>query len=247
MKKEIFCKSLVIGILVILVGVGVYPAVADVSISQKSSSKYETMDAKAFLFQTVIDTLNNPRVKELLERSNDDDFESVLIKNVDSRHKIKKIIFENFGLFVSMFFTKPSISQNYLDNVYDNGVRLINSIGTDKTLGILESLQVSDHELMDGLDEIIKNDEMLSEQVYTLEEMNTFGSDQSSWPFPLICTFLLINWLYLELFRVFLQTFCTIFDFIPFMSSIYSVISAILNPIISIFDNLGGIVGCFWI
>lgn len=246
MKKEIFCKSLVIGILVILVGVGVYPAVADVSISQDSSSKYNELDAKAYLFQTVIDTLNNPSVKRLLDESNDD-FQNDLIYNIDSRHKINGILFENFGLFVSMLFTKPSISQEYLDKVYENGVKLVNSIGTDEALDILESAQLSDQELLDDLDEIIKNDEMLSKQFLTLEEMNTFESDQSSWPFPLICTFLLINWLYLELFHVFLQTFCTIFDFIPFVSSIYSLISAILNPIISIFSNLGGIVGCFWI
>ena len=245
MKKEIFSKTLVMGILVILIGVGVYPAVAEVSISQESTLKNEEIDAKAYLFQTVIDISNNPSVKRLLEQSKDD-FNNVFLSNIECNNKIKKILFEKHGLFFSMLFTKPSISHRYLDKVYDHGVELVNIIGIDEALEILESVHFTNQEFIDDLNDIIKNDETLSRQFLTLEEMNVLQSDMQSWPFPIICIFLLINWLYSELFNVFLETICSIFDFIPFVTTLYTIISAILEPIISIFYNLGVVFGCFW-
>ena len=245
MKKVTFSKTLVMSILVILIGVGVYPAVAEVSISQDNNLRDEKIDAKVYLFQTVIDIFNNPSVKRLLEESKDD-FNNVFISNTYSKNKIKKIIFEKPGLFFSMLFTKPSISHRYLNEVYDHGVELVNIIGIDEAFEILESVHFNNQEFTYDLYDIIKNDETLSKQFLTLEEMNVLQSDIQSWPFPLVCIFLMINWLYLKLFNVFLETICSIFDFIPFVSTLYSIISAILEPIISIFYNLGVVFGCFW-
>jgi len=246
MKKDILDKTVVMSIIFILIGVFVYPAVAEVSISQESNFKYEKLDAKTYLFQTVIDTVNNPSVKRLLEESKDD-FNNVFIIDIEIKNKIKKILFENSGLFLSMIFTKPSISHNYLNKVHDHGIELVNILGKDDAIEILESLNFNNQEFLDDFNNIIKNDETLSKQYLTLEKINVLQSNTQPWPFPIICIFLLFNWVYLSLLNFFLQIIFSVFDFIPFVSTFYSLIAAILDPIILIFYNLGVTFGCFWI
>ena len=164
MKKEILRKVLAMSIISILIGIGVYPAVAKESISQESNYKNEELGARAFLFQTIIDTLNNPSIKELLEQSKDD-YKDVFINDIEGNNLIKKIIFKNPSLFFKMLFTKPSITHKYLNKLYNNTIdqlQFYTSLEKKLALTINNEIRIALHVLQ----EIVK----IAER-YKLEEL----------------------------------------------------------------------------
>ncbi|UCF49757.1 MAG: hypothetical protein JSU91_08410 [Thermoplasmatales archaeon] len=162
-NPNLFYKTLVIGIIFLFIGVGIQPAIATVQPKEKI-----IIDSPIdYLFETVIDIANNPDVRDLLEQNENEIFKV----NID-RSIYRKILFKNPILFFNLLFTKPTDINRYLNKCYKMGNKIINIIGEDKTLKILESVEVTDTEIFDELDEIIKNDEILSNKLTTLEEFN---------------------------------------------------------------------------
>ena len=71
-----------------------------------------------------------------------------------------------------MFFTKPSITYEYLDKYYDTGIEITNILGEDKALEIIETIKFTDTKILDELNNIIINDKKLSYKLFKLNEMN---------------------------------------------------------------------------
>lgn len=246
MKKDILSKTLVIGIIFLFVGVSVYPTVAEELISIESYYTNEEKDAKDYLFQTLIDVVNNPSVKKLLEQSKDD-LRNVLNVDFNSKNIFKNILFKNPGLIFNMLFIKPSLSHEYLNRLYDQGIELFNIIGEDEALMIVESVHFDNQVFYNDFNNIIENDKILSNKFSTLEEMNEINPKTPQWPFPIICTNLLFCWLPFFLLSYFLLVIDALFGFIHVIDNfVLFIINSLLAPFIKIFVSLAEKFGCFW-
>ena len=85
---------------------------------------------------------------------------------------------------------------DYLDKSYNKGIEITNIIGDDNVLEMIESIGVTDTEIFDKLNDIIMNDEELSDRLATLKEMNKEYVSDLSWDFPIICGILTLIFIY---------------------------------------------------
>jgi len=202
--SNVVYKTLVVGVIVLFIGVAVQPGIATVQ------PEVETIDVepKDYLFQTIIDIANNPDVKKLLEQYDDDLFKVDLDRGI-----YRKILFRNPRLFLNMIFTKPSLSIEYLNDYYDNGIMITNTLGEDKVLEIIENVEITDIKFFDEFNNIITRDEELSNRLETLKEMNK--DIKLDWPFigiQIICITLLIIIISVLIPITILMVFLTILD-----------------------------------
>ena len=189
MKSCYIKNGLVVAVILLFIGLVVQPSIAvQPRIEKAVQTEEETIgiEPKDYLFQTIIDIANNSDVKNLLEQYKYDLFK------VDIERSIYlKIFLRNPILLPRLIFTKPSMSQNYLDFVYNQGVKIIDIIGEDKALEIMESIEVSNLEVFDKLDTIINDNEELTNRFATLKEMNNVLSPVASFDeYPIICIIL---------------------------------------------------------
>ena len=177
-------KTVVVGVILLFLGIGIQPAIAIVEL------KEEIIDVKPkdFLFQTIIDLINNPDINNLLEQSANDLFKVDIDRSV-----YRKILIRNPRLMFNMFFNKPSMSIEYLNKCYNQGIEITNIIGEDKVLEIIEIVEITDTKLFDELDNIISKDYELSSRLENLKKMNKeINSNKLFWDnYPIICSILL--------------------------------------------------------
>jgi len=182
MKQRIICKTLAVAVILLFLGLAIQPSVA-----VQPDTEIE-VEPKDYLFQTIIDIANNPDVKELLEQYNNDFFKVDIDRSV-----YHKILVRNPRLLFNTLFTKPSMSVEYLNKCYNNGIGITNTLGEDKVIETIENVEVTDTKLFDEFKNIITKDEELSNRLETLKEMNSDLKSVS--PFedhPIICSILFL-------------------------------------------------------
>jgi hypothetical protein len=202
------------------------------------------VDPKDYLFQTIIDIANNPDVKEILEQYSYDLF------NVDiDRSVYRKLLLRNPRLFFDMFFTKPSITQEYFNKCYNMGIEISNIIGEVKVLEIFKSFKITDTKVSDELNNIIVSNEELSNRKITLNEINKEFKSDFQWRYPIICSLLLITGIPIIIIALILTAPIAVFYY-NYM--IWNILAALLGPILDILiDTITGIwylridLGCF--
>ena len=175
-------NGLVVGVILLFIGVTVQPSIAINPISSDNEEK--EIESKNFLFQTIIDIANNPEFKKLFDQYKYDLFEVEIDRSV-----YRKLIFRNPRVFRSFIFTKPSMSLEYLNKCFNNGIEVTNVLSENKALEIMKSIEVTNPKLLDELNNIILNDEELSGKLVLLEEMN---NGLIYLFYPIICGILLI-------------------------------------------------------
>ncbi|UCF49411.1 MAG: hypothetical protein JSU91_06605 [Thermoplasmatales archaeon] len=161
MKQRIISRSLAVAVIILFLGLAIQPSVA---VQPETEIDIEPKD---YLFQTIIDIANNPDVKELFEQYNPDLFKFDIDRSIH-----RKLFLRNPRLMFNTLFTKSSLSVEYLNKCYNNGIRITNILGEDKVLEIMENVEVTDTKLFDELNYIISKDEELSGRFETLKEMN---------------------------------------------------------------------------
>jgi hypothetical protein len=166
MIERMYKKGLVVGIIVLFVGVGVQSAFA-VDIPEK-----EEIEPKDYLFETIIAIANNPDVQDLLEEYEHNFFNF----DFNNKYVFRTLLFKNPELLCSMIFTKPVITMKYLDNTYNQGIELVDIFGWEKSLEMLDSVEFTNPELLDDLNNIILNNEEIFNRVSTLAELNEDNS-----------------------------------------------------------------------
>ena len=136
-----------------------------------------------------------------------------------------------------MVFTKTKTTTQYLDNTYNQGIELINIFGEEKALEILNSVELNNPELLDNLNNIIMNDEDLSNRISTLEELNNETST--------ICKILfilefraIVKWITLNLLEY-------IFRNVPYLELFFMVRSWLVIPQVYIISDLLKIFDCW--
>jgi hypothetical protein len=200
-KNILWKKGLVITVVVLFMGIGVYPAIAVGPITSINIIKEEDFqqssetEPKDFLFQTILDIANNPDVKELLNLNEWDskNYNLYINWNLDGKNIFQKLLFKKPSTLMSILFTEPTMTQKYLDSSYSRGCELIKEFGEKDSLDIINSAEINDPEIFDNFKNIILNDEELSERIVILGEMNE--ESDISMPFSdysIICKILLV-------------------------------------------------------
>jgi len=198
MKKEWLVKTLVLGIVALFISVSYQPIIAEKTLSVEKESNNDNVsfeEVKEYLFQTLIDISNNQRVKEFLNEHKHD-----LITNNNNNYNyknaVKKILLQKPKLLKSILFTKPKMTYEYLEKNYNKGLDIIDILGEEESLDIVESVKIVNPELLVELKNIIANDEKLSNRISVLEEMNNnLISKLNFSDNPIICNILAILFL----------------------------------------------------
>lgn len=168
-------KWLVVGIILLFVSISFQPIIAEETVSVEKISNYENINfeqAKEYLFQTLVDIFNNPEVKQFLN-----DHKKDLVTNNNNnygfRNAFQKIYRKNPRLVKSILFTRPKMTSGYLDKSYNNGIELIDILGEEESLDIVESVRITNPELFKRLNNIIENNEELSNRIIAFRKINT--------------------------------------------------------------------------
>ncbi|MHA1969265.1 MAG: hypothetical protein ACW964_15875 [Candidatus Hodarchaeales archaeon] len=181
MRKNMLSKILVMGVIFLFVGVGVQSAFA-IDIPEK-----EEIEPKDYLFEFIVAIANNPDVQELFGENGN----NAINLNFNNKNIFRQLLFRNPKLLCSMIFPKPEMTTQYLNKAYKQGIELINIFGEEKAIEMLGSIEVTNPELLDGLNNIIMNDEDLSNRISTLIELNGDNSTICNILFILI----IITWI----------------------------------------------------
>ena len=179
-KTILWTKGLVIAIVFLFIGVGIYPAIAVEPIMPTNIIRGEGFEQvvetepKEYLFQTIIDIANNPDVNELLNQIEDElnDNNCFIIWDFDSKSVFQKLLFKKPYHLVSILFTDFSITHNYLESSHNRGCDLTKLLGEENVIEIVESVEFKNPKILDELYNIIMNDEELYDRITTLDEMN---------------------------------------------------------------------------
>ena len=178
MKRRPIIKTLAVAVIILFIGLAIQPSVA---VQPETEIDIEPKD---YLFKTIIDIANNPDVKELFEQYKPDMFKVDIDRSV-----YRKIFFRNPRLLINTLFTKPTMSIEYLNRCYNNGIEITNIIGEDKVIETIENVEVTDRKLLDELNNIISKDEELSSRLETLKEMN---KELDYGHYPILCSILIL-------------------------------------------------------
>lgn len=205
-KKDLINNALVFGIIILFFGLAVQPGTAIVQ-----TEKIES-ESKDFLFKTIIEIVNHREIKNLFEQEMKNGF--FLDFNYNLRSVYRKLLLKDPNLLIQSIFTKPTVTCEYLDTAYNQGCDLINVIGEDKALEIIESITVTNPNISNKLSYILKNNEEINEKITEIKAINQ--QLNPSLPFegyPIICVVLLVL-----LFTVSIP-FASFFGLILLMSS----------------------------
>jgi hypothetical protein len=229
-------KGLAVAVILLFVGVGVQPAVATVQPETEID-----IEPKDYLFQTIIEIAKNPDFKNLLEQQSYDLFKIDIDRSI-----CNKILLKSPRMVFSTLFIKPSISIEYLNKCYNNGIRISKFLGEEKVLEIMESVEVKDIGIYEKLNKIITEDEELSIKLETLKEMNReLNTKPLDWNFPIICLMLLITIIPYEITMLLTDWFNKYFDFFPLINSLMSLISDLFYIITYPINIIGSMLGCW--
>ena len=228
MKKDLLSKTLIMGVIILFVGAGVQSAFA-VDIPEK-----EEIEPKDYLFETIVTIANNPDVQDLLE-----EYENNIINfDFNNKYVFRQLLIKNPELLSSMVITKPKMNIQYLDKIYNEGIELVDIFGEEKALEMLDSVEITNPELLDDLNNIIMNDEELSNRISTLEELNNDTSN--------ICYILFILGFRAIVKVVVLEWLEFLFQNVPLVKLFIMVRSWLLIPQVFIINDLLTIFDCWW-
>jgi hypothetical protein len=228
-KNKFWKKVLVFTVVALFLGLGVYPSIAVEPISstknifEKEIEQYTLTDSKDFLFQTILDIADNPEVKGLLNL-NEEDWKNdnlYISWNLDSKGLFQKLLFKKPTTLMSILFTEPSMTHNYLDFSYSIGCELIKVLGEEYVLDIINSAEINDPEIFDDLKTSLLNDEELSAKIATLEGMNEeLDISRPFSNYSTICKILLVLYLVYLIRSIIVIYFHKFFEGNPIMLTI---------------------------
>ncbi|KYK22438.1 hypothetical protein AYK24_02390 [Thermoplasmatales archaeon SG8-52-4] len=181
-------KSIVIGITLLFIGLAFQPIVST------NELKKEQMEPNNYLFETIIEIINNPEVNELLNQIEDEwkNDNPYITWDFDSKVIFKNLFLKKPKILVSMLFAESSNTQDYLESSYMKGCEITKALGEKNVIDVIDSVEITNPDILDQLNNFIMNDAELNARISTLEDLN---KDSESVPFrnySTICKVLLI-------------------------------------------------------
>jgi hypothetical protein len=124
-----------------------------------------------------------------------------------------------------MLFTEPSISIDYFDTSYNRGCRLIEALGENNVIEVVESVEIVNPDILDDISFYTTNDEDLQERLSTLQDLNNVLDDSTPFRnYSTICKILLILF-YVYLIRsAIVGFFAGLFQGKPILSVIFDLL-----------------------
>ena len=184
-KKGLINYTFVLGIIILLLGIAVQPGTAKVQTNNINE------DEKDILFQTIIDIANNKDLKNLIDIEKNNGF--FLDFDYKFKNIYRKILFNNPGLLSSLFFTQTTITHSNLELAYGKGCELINTVGEDKALELIESIKITNPKISNGLSDILENNEKIKNKIEEIKIMNQESNPAPPFEgYPIICGILLM-------------------------------------------------------
>ena len=242
-------KLLAVGVIVLFIGLAFAPSV-NANINKKfvdftrnnGTQVVEGMAPMEHLFETIIEIANNPDIKKLSVQYTKNLFTIYFDKKVE----LKQLFFKNLRILFQLLFAKPSLTYDYLESIYDKGTKLASLFSQDDVAEMMESLSITNPEVLDKSIYIIKNNESLSKKISTLKELNKdIKPNQRPWNFTIICTILAIITLPLV---IGMMAYIVAFIF-PSLASFYAyILFILLFPIMIIllpFAIIAELLGCW--
>lgn len=209
MQNKLFRKGLVVGVIFLFLGIAVQP-ITSIDIEQYSNSKQiekikqlNNDEAKDYLFETIIKIANNNDVKDFLDQYED----KIISSDFDFKGLFKMLLVKNPLLIFSILFTRPSMTYDFLEDIYNKGVEIVNIFGEDKVIEITKSSNFINKEIINELIYKTKDKKELSLKINELERLNSESKKDS--PFQnlsVICAILII----LDIFFILSLAICLI-------------------------------------
>ena len=129
-------KSITFSIILLFIGVSVSSAINIQNVSTKE--EYTEKDVRELLFETIVDVVNNPEVKQLVK---DNEYQ-IRIKDGNYQNIIRKILFRSPALLSSIFILRQGITIDSLNKLYDIGLKLYKVLDEDELLQLKNSIEV---------------------------------------------------------------------------------------------------------
>jgi len=179
MKKKILIGSIIAVVLLVLMSFSSVVGYSSVKNTQKEiiTSEYDFEYCKDYLFETLVEISNNEDVNDLLNSNN---------QNLFSTNS-------NQRTFFPFRRNTNKLTVEKLDLLYNIGLKLIDRLGEEKVVELMESISIDKPEFADEVDTIIMSNDDLKERIYTLNKMNS--EEVSIADFmdnPIICGILIV-------------------------------------------------------
>jgi len=184
-KKCLIKKILAFSIIMIFLGLAVQPGTANVETDKKDEFD------KNFLFQTIVDIANNKEFKNLIDKEKKNGL--FLDVHYNIKNIFRKILLKEPNLLSSLFFTRSDLTHGNLDLAYETGCELINIVGEDKALEIIDSITITNPTISKKLSDIIYSNEKIKNKIAEIKLMNRELNPTLPFEgYPLICAVLLM-------------------------------------------------------
>jgi hypothetical protein len=219
MMKNIL-KSTVIVITLLFIGLAFQPIVST------NELKKGQMEPNNYLYDTIINIVNTPEINELLNQIvNEWKNDNYYMKwDFDSKIVFKNLLLKKPNLLMSIVFSESSVTNDYLESSYKKGCEAIKILGEKNALDIIESVEITNPDILDELDNFIMNNEELYDRITTLEELNENSESLPFRNYSVICKTLLILY-YVYLIRCgIVSLFSKFFEGLPIISVIFDIL-----------------------
>jgi len=177
MNKKILIGSILAVAILTLVSFSSVVGYSSVKNTQEEiiTIDYDFEYCKDYLFETLVEISNNEDVNDLINNNN----QNLLPTNTNNR------LLMPFRRSTN----RMSLSVEKLDLLYNMGKKLIDRLGEDKVVEIMETISIDKPDFTDELFTTIMGIDELKERIYTLNEMNV---EDMSMPLdwedtPIIC------------------------------------------------------------
>ena len=181
MRKKILIGSIIAVVLLTLVSFSSVVGYSSVKSNPDNTIITDEWDfeyCKDYLFETLVEISNNEDVKDLTNSNN----QNLLPTNPN--HRLLMPFRRNTN--------KVSLSVEKLDFLYNMGKKLIDRLGEDKVVEIMETRSIDKPDFADELFTTIMGNDDLKERIYTLNKMNSEKISIADFEdTPIICIILL--------------------------------------------------------
>jgi hypothetical protein len=129
---------------------------------------YVTEDVKHLLFQTVIDFTKDEDFLKILDLNGYD----FVMNTYDFRVLYGKLIMKNPMIIISLLKTKPTLSEDYLEIMYKQGVEISNLLDESEINSLIDSIKLNDEDIKEEMKDKISSNSRLQKNIDLIDDLN---------------------------------------------------------------------------
>ena len=152
-------------------------------------------EGKNLLFDTIIEISNIDEVESLLINNKwDNNFSLIQFSdNYDYNQFVFKLFRNDPFLFFSLIFTKPEISERYLEYIYEKGCVFLEIYGEEEINRFINSVSIKDKDILNQISYILSNNDIIKNNICNLTFINNENiTELYILDYPIICSIVFI-------------------------------------------------------